>query len=386
LDHIERATSYVPRPRTSRERLLVWLAIGGIFIVLAVLYTVEMSVVIGARGRQVEWEKILTSAGFRFYFWAFFGPLVFFFAQQYPIQRSNWLRRVALHAGMSILLLFADAAITFAIGRYFFGFPIPSRSDFIATFWGNIYTHSWYYWPLVGLGHAFFYYGAYREREMQALALERQLAISELQVLKMQLHPHFLFNTLNSISALMTSNVGLAQKTLSRLGELLRLSFQYVAMEETTLREELQFLELYVQIQQTRFGDRMTFKTEIDPATLDACVPSLLLQPLVENAIQHGISALPRGGTIEVSSRRRGSDVYLHIRDNGPGMRRNGDSTGGGVGLANTRARIEQLYGHRGRIHLQNRDGGGFEVTVAIPYKAVGAPEAAEPVKAGELS
>jgi sensor histidine kinase YesM len=148
------------------------------------------------------------------------------------------------------------------------------------------------------------------------------------------------------------------------------------------LREELQFLELYVQIQQTRFGDRMTFKTEIDPATLDACVPSLLLQPLVENAIQHGISALPRGGTIEVSSRRRGSDVYLHIRDNGPGMRRNGDSTGGGVGLA----RIEQLYGHRGRIHLQNRDGGGFEVTVAIPYKAVGAPEAAEPVKAGELS
>jgi hypothetical protein len=157
LDHIERATSYVPRPRTSRERLLVWLAIGGIFIVLAVLYTVEMSVVIGARGRQVEWEKILTSAGFRFYFWAFFGPLVFFFAQQYPIQRSNWLRRVALHAGMSILLLFADAAITFAIGRYFFGFPIPSRSDFIATFWGNIYTHSWYYWPQVGLGHAFIY-------------------------------------------------------------------------------------------------------------------------------------------------------------------------------------------------------------------------------------
>ena len=375
MNHIERATSYVPRPRTSRERLLVWFSIGGIFILLALLYTVEMSVVIGARGRQIEWEKILTSAGFRFYFWAFFGPLVFFFAQQYPIQRSNWMRRVLLHAGMSILLLLADAAITFTIGRYFFGFPVPSRSDVIATFWGNIYTHSWYYWPLVGLGHAFFYYGAYREREMQALALERQLAISELQVLKMQLHPHFLFNTLNSISALMTTNVSLAQKTLARLGELLRLSFQYVALEETTLREEVQFLELYVQIQQTRFGDRMSVRMDIDPQTLDAYVPSLVLQPLMENAIQHGISALPSGGVIELSSRLRGSDVYIHIRDNGPGVKGNGSRMGSGVGLANTRARIEQLYGPRGRIHLQNRPEGGFEVTVAIPHKTAQTPD-----------
>jgi signal transduction histidine kinase len=366
--------------------MLVWLAIGGIFMLLALLYTVEMSVVIGARGRQIEWEKILTSAGFRFYFWAFFGPVVFFFAQQYPIQRGNWMRRVLLHAGMSLLLLLADAAITFTVGRYFFGFPVPSRSDVIATFWGNIYTHSWYYWPLVGLGHAFFYYGAYREREMQALALERQLAISELQVLKMQLHPHFLFNTLNSISALMTSNVTLAQKTLSRLGELLRLSFQYVALEETTLREEVQFLELYVQIQQTRFGDRMQVKLDFDPATLDAYVPSLVLQPLVENAIQHGISALPGGGIIEVSSLRRGSDVYVHVRDNGPGVKENGARLGSGVGLANTRARIEQLYGPRGRIHIQNRAEGGFEVTIAIPFKTSETSEPAEPMEASRTS
>ena len=225
------------------------------------------------------------------------------------------------------------------------------------------------YWAILGVSLAVDYYRKYRERELRASQLETRLAEAQLQVLKMQLHLHFLFNTLHAISTLMHRDVEAAERMLTRLSDLLRHSFESVGVQEVSLKQELEFLDRYVEIEKVRFGDRLAVEISVDPELLDARVPNLILQPLVENAIRHGIASRAAGGRIEIEVRRDNGMLDLEIRDNGPGLPAGDDGSEGigGIGLANTRARLKQLYGARHRFELSEAAGGGLAVNLTIP-------------------
>jgi LytS/YehU family sensor histidine kinase len=226
------------------------------------------------------------------------------------------------------------------------------------------------YAGLIGLVHALSYYRLFRDREVRNSQLETRLARSQLQVLRAQLQPHFLFNTLNSIAALMHRDVESADRMVTRLGDLLRLSLSHTERQEVPLRQELAFLEKYLDIQRTRFRDRLTARVSADADALDGLVPSLILQPLVENAIRHGIEPRAAAGRVDVRARLDGDALVVEVEDDGPGLSPDarGEPNGCGIGLANTRARLEQLYGDRQRLTLSNGPG-GLLVRVELPYR-----------------
>jgi LytS/YehU family sensor histidine kinase len=227
------------------------------------------------------------------------------------------------------------------------------------------------YGVVVTVYHAIEYYRAYRDREVAAAQLETQLAHAQLDVLRMQLHPHFLFNTLHGISSLMAKDVHGARRMITRLSDLLRLSLENDGVQEVTLGEELEFLNHYIELQRMRFQDRLTVTIEIDADARLVMVPKLLLQPLVENAIRHGISRHARPGFIEITGRVEAGSLRLTIADNGPGIvRRDGEPLREGVGIGNTRARLRQLYGDAQSLTLVNGEREGLTVGIALPARA----------------
>jgi sensor histidine kinase YesM len=234
----------------------------------------------------------------------------------------------------------------------------------------NFHLALFFYWAILGVNYAIDYYQKYRERELRASQLETRLAQARLQVLKMQLHPHFLFNTLNAISELVFKDPESAEHMITNLSDLLRLSLDNVGVQEVPLKQELDFLNKYVEIEQTRFHDRLQLSTDIAPETLDAWVPNMILQPLVENAIRHGIGMRSAGGHIEIGAERENGMLRLFVRDNGGGLH-NGEQKQlkEGVGLANTRARLAHLYGEEHRFDLDNVPGGGLMVDMSIPFR-----------------
>jgi LytS/YehU family sensor histidine kinase len=236
--------------------------------------------------------------------------------------------------------------------------------------------------------YAFHFYERYQEGVLHASQLQAQLAQAELQALKMQLHPHFLFNTLHSISALMHEDVEAADKMVARLGEFLRMTLKNSGAPEITLGEEVKFLECYLDIERLRFEDRLSVEFAIEPTTLSAKVPNLILQPVVENAIRHGIAPLTGPGKLFIRARRLNGNLILEVEDNGPGLvpdapgqahsnegnglPKNGlkPEKDGGLGLANTRGRLERFYGDAHHMRLQNGRSGGLLVTLQIPLQS----------------
>src|SRR6185295_5282614 len=212
------------------------------------------------------------------------------------------------------------------------------------------------YLAIAACSHAVKFHGKFRERELRAAELEATLAQARLQALKMQLQPHFLFNTLQTIAELVHQDPDGADQMILRLSELLRITLQSNAVNEVSLKEEIDFLKVYLEIEQARMGARLAVRMRIDPDTWIAQVPNLLLHPLVENAIRHGIAPYATGGQITISSARENGSLRLLVRDTGPGLSSDGVRTSG-VGLANTRARLRQLYGSGARLDLTNDHG-----------------------------
>jgi LytS/YehU family sensor histidine kinase len=225
----------------------------------------------------------------------------------------------------------------------------------------------------VGIFYAIDYYRKYREREFVAAQLETQLAQAQLDSLRMQLHPHFLFNTLNGIVGLVRDNNNQAAVTmLVGLSDLLRHALEHSGQQEVELKEELNFIKLYLSIQQMRFSDRLQIEFDIDPSTSKALVPNLLLQPLLENALRHGIGRSTEAGSIRISSAKENGRLSIVVADNGAGLPNNWQlKTSSGIGLANTIARLQQLYGENHRFDIRNRDEGGVEVEIVIPLKEI---------------
>jgi signal transduction histidine kinase len=222
---------------------------------------------------------------------------------------------------------------------------------------------------IIGFAHAFFYYRENQQRAVREAALEMRLVEARLQTLQRQLHPHFLFNTLHAISALMHRDVHAAERMLIQLSDLLRMSLDIGKRPDLRLGEELDFLEKYVQIEQVRLGDRLTVRFDIDPDTLDAMVPALILQPLVENAVKHGIAPLGRPGEVAVVSRREGDMLLMTVTDSGLGPSEHAlAALSTGIGVSNTRARLEHQFGPHFRFEFK-RHPGGFTVLVAIPFR-----------------
>ncbi len=224
------------------------------------------------------------------------------------------------------------------------------------------------YWIVV-FGHlGWHYYQRFRERELQTAELRRQLTEAKLEALRMQLNPHFLFNTLHAISALIHENPEAADRVVARLSELLRLSLDQSKPQEVPLCEEIGFLDRYLEIEQTRFSDRLEVQKQIESSVNDALVPYLILQPLVENAIRHGIEPREESGRISIQARRNNGTLELRVTDNGPGLGAGQAAPAEGIGLSNTRSRLSHLYGKDYRFELHNADGGGLEARIDLPY------------------
>jgi LytS/YehU family sensor histidine kinase len=224
------------------------------------------------------------------------------------------------------------------------------------------------YFSLVGLGHAIAYWHEAEERALNAERLQTRLAEAQLQALQRQLQPHFLFNTLHTISSLMRSDVEAADVMIDRLSDLLRMSLRSNA-QEVSVKQEIEILQSYLAIEQTRFRDRLSVEIDVDPAVLDARVPHLLLQPLVENAVRHGIAPRARPGRVGIRAVRSGGQLQINVQDSGDGLPPDRlVAMNDGVGLGNTRARLAHLYGSAHSFSFANLPGGGFQVTVSLPF------------------
>jgi len=308
------------------------------------------------------------------YIWAALTPGILWLSKRVPIERANRTRSLTVHIGTSILIGFTTRVLHDLI--FFFLLAESGRHLSLSKLMLNVYFMTDYgamiYWLILLVSYAIDYQKRYREGEVRATRLEAQLAQAQLQALKMQLHPHFLFNTLHSISALIHKDPDAADKMIARLGDFLRLTLENSGMQEVSLGQELEFLKCYLEIERIRFRDRLTVQMDIEPRTLDARVPNLILQPIVENAIRHGIAPRTRPGHIEIGAKRLNGTLYVAVTDNGPGLPPDsgtGSIVKEGVGLSNTEARLKQLYGSEHRLDLANTSKGGLTVTLEIPFR-----------------
>lgn len=314
--------------------------------------------------REVTWRHALLTEGISHMLWVPITLAILRLCLRYPLERRRWRSRVTLHVAGALAVSFLRATVIYTLDPWVGWYATPPA-------YGAVLEHALLYNPfiyltLLGVAHAVYFAGQLRLRDTQ-------LARAQLHVLKAQLHPHFLFNTLHSISALVHRDPGGSERMIARLSDLLRGTLDAAAREEVSLQEELRTLQLYLDIQGVRFTDRLRVRHEIEQDVLGAQVPHLVLQPLVENAIQHGIAPRSAPGTVTVVARRSGSELHLEVRDDGVGLRPGADAApggpGSGKGLWITRERLLQLYGANQRMELRGAPDGGACVTLAIPLR-----------------
>jgi two-component sensor histidine kinase len=306
------------------------------------------------------------------YSWAVLAPAVLWLTRRFPFDRRSWKLAIPVHlagvvVGTSAHVVMACVqrmATYWWIGQSMDTWLHEMQEMLFLNFDWEMMT----YWTIAGVGTAMKYMHEARAKELNAAQLETRLVEARLHTLQRQMQPHFLFNTLNTISALMHRDVDAADAMIARLSDLLRMSLERVGVQEVALKEELDFLSKYLEIEQTRFRDRLTVVFDVQAEALDALVPNLLLQPLVENAIKHGIGPRPTPGRITVRARRSGAMLELDVQDNGVGLSaaRLTDFNRG-VGLSNTRSRLDHLYGSLHRFEFRQPAEGGLLVCIAIP-------------------
>ncbi len=306
------------------------------------------------------------------YVWFALMPLIFRLTKKFSPEGELFHRNLSIliSTGMFVILLqlAINALILPLLGfppyRTFDTFTDAYRFMFLVNFPWSLLI----YFTVLGTIFVTRYYRKFQDRELRTAQLESNLVRARLQVLKMQLHPHFLFNTHNAISELIHKDPDAAEKTLTNLSDLLRISLEKLDVEEVPLEQELEFLKKYIEIEQTRFRERLQFKMRIAPETLDAVVPNMLLQPLIENAIKHGISPLKSGGTVEIESAKKNGHLVLRISDDGIGTK-NVKHLIKGIGLANTKARLLNLYKNDQSLEIESTENQGFSVKLKIPFK-----------------
>ncbi|OZC03273.1 hypothetical protein BSZ36_09955 [Rubricoccus marinus] len=352
-------------------------------------------------GEPIAWNAIAEMMA-EIGLWALLTPAVFWLVRRAPAERGAWVSRIALQVVAGLAIAFVVEYITRGVFRPLLRGPVPLDRQWTAA--GSfvrlrMLDEVVVYLAILAAGYARTAMFQVQERRAEAerlrseraqlvadrARLEAQLAEARLSALRMQLNPHFLFNTLNAVSALVEHDPAGVRTMIARLSSLLRRVLDSDgSVQEMPLREEADFLRDYLDVQQIRLQDRLRVEESWEPGTLAALVPPLILQPLVENAVGHGISQISdRVGTVRLSASRVGATLVLRVEDDGPGLPPEAKSSRLGVGLANTRARLDALYGGAASLTLSPASGGGVVAEVVIPYRSVGSPEARAPLQNG---
>jgi len=359
------ATRRWPRPRTI---FLLWTAWGLFF---GIRPYVNFAIVDGVPEPEPIWVlgNVIDS-----WYWALLTLPIFWLAMRFRFTRRGWPLAVAVHGAGAILASLANIAFDIQANLW-----IGAGSGTFGGYFRSVFfTNFQWYLLLVGAAYALDYLRRLRDRDVQAAQLGERLARARLEALKMQIQPHFLFNTLHTISELIHEDPDAAERMITRLGDLLRLTVDNAQSHEVTLAQEMEFLEAYLEIQRTRFSDRLEVHVNVDTDTRDALVPNLVLQPLLENAIRHGAASTGGQGVILVKTVRSGAVLRMEVHDNGTGPPPpERPRARQGVGVKNTRDRLREMYGAQGRLELSHCPIGGTVAAVEIPFRTAAAPAAA---------
>ena len=309
-------------------------------------------------GRPVPWGLLIPNALADWWTCGMFTPAFYWMVRRFPIRGERWWALLPVHLGASLVMVVLKVT-AFTPLQNLLNPDEPRTWSMVLL--GGFYADLLAYWASVGVIHAIEYYRESRERQLEATRLA-------LENLRAQLQPHFLFNTLQSISTLIYRDQPAADRMLTQLSDLLRLSLRNTGVQEVPLSEELGFLERYVAIMRVRFGDRLVINVETPAELRDALVPSFVLQPIVENAIEHGMADRPDIGHVSVRVTKDGPSLRLEVSDDGPGLEGAPRSTGNGIGLANTRERLARLYGPAGRVETVSENGLTVRLTIPLHH------------------
>ena len=353
-----------------------WILILCAWTIVGLLFAVRRVVLVKVQGLHVSWVVVGALELVYWYVWAVYTPIVIGLAKRFPLTGPRFVPHIAIHTITSLMMAPLAAVTEFILSRGLLGlFSITDPgvlrllSPFAISVLAMSFTGMLTYWLVVGLYQSIHFYQAAMERQTIAAQLETQLSHAELENLKSQLHPHFLFNSLHTIGILMQEDVDAASHLLVCLGDLLRMALER-RENEITLQSELEFVGKYLEIEQTRFHDRLKVHMDVPADLLEVYVPSLALQPLVENAIKHGISVDSSAGRLEIAVKRHNGRVRLCVRDDGPGPAP-GSRLGLGVGLTNIQSRLKQLYGDESSLELTGGSSGrGCEAIITIPLRS----------------
>jgi two-component system, LytTR family, sensor kinase len=315
-------------------------------------------------GEKVNWLRAVRGSVAHWFIWVIIGVVIVAVDRKLPIRREALRARLLIHIPLSIVFTSAAVYLSQVAGTLSF-FP-----DSHLTFYLRVYVALAMYWGIVGVYVSYEYHRFFQERSLRAVELEKLLSETRLEALRNQLHPHFLFNVLNTISAYVERDPRRARRMVEHLAELLRMCVKHSRDQEVTLGREVAFLEKYLEIQRVRFEDQFDVDLQVSSNVMDALVPTFILQPLVENAIQHGVSNRSQKGTIFVKAWHEDSCLRLSVEDDGPGLPPSWEmSRNVGVGIANTCERLENLYGaDNQRFELGSAPGSGVKVDVTIPF------------------
>ena len=353
----------------TRPTARLWLLVALVCLVTAVLDGFQVYMQARLAREAVSWRAV-TWQGSEWLILGALTPITYAIGRRFPLRRPHLVRNVLTHlaGALALCVCWAGAGVAMRLVlRTSWGIPLSRElaSWMLISLPWSVFI----YFAVLGSMQAFSYFVEARERETQAARLTAQLAEARLGALRMQLHPHFLFNSLNAITVLVRDQrTREATTMLERLSDVLRQVLRTDPGHEVPLSQELHFLEQYLAIEQVRFSDRLTVSFGVDEEVRDAPVPGFILQPLVENALRHGLASRSEEGRVEIEARREGDDLVLLVRDNGAGLppvERRAE----GLGLANTRERLATLYGDRARLDLAANPSGGTTATVRLPYR-----------------
>jgi len=342
-----------------RWRLRWWTAVWAWWTGLALFFAASSSLTYLSTGRAANWSLSIRRSLAEWWLWAILTPVVVRLAQRYPLDRRWPWRNALIHTAAGVVLAVVKSAAERAAFAWLTG---------TWTYWlvSTLALQFFVYCAIVAAAHGIVYYERSRERDH----LAARLADVRLQLLSMQLQPHFLFNTLNTIAELVHGDPDAADYMIAGLSDLLRRTLELGPAQEVPLDAELDLLARYLDIQKARFGDRLRVTIAVDPRARLASVPVLLFQPLVENAIRHGLAERLSSGRIDISAQREGDHLTITVTDDGVGPAADLTSSLERIGLGNTRARLEALYGSAQRLDLTATRPHGARVSLEIPFKA----------------
>jgi signal transduction histidine kinase len=337
----------------------------GFWSIIGLSFAIQLYLTRSELGLPVTWRYAIGRNLVDWYVFALLSVPALWLARRIPIERADWGRRVTIHAAASAVFSLGWMALrALVVSGRVVTFTEAFTHALVATFFFNVAV----YCVVAGYGHTVNYYRKFQERELRASELETRLAQARLQALQMQLNPHFLFNTLNSVSSLIRTDPMQARVMVIRLSKVLR---RLLRKHEhySPLRDELSFIEDYLAIEVVRFGDKLRFERDVAPDTLDMLVPSMLLQPLVENSVKHGLGAKVEGGTIRIRTWRTESRLCLTVEDDGVGIPEAKLATllDGGIGVNNVHERLKVLFGHDYRMWIESQPGMGVRIQIEVP-------------------